>query len=274
MGALSFHFILRHRQNIMSRNLLLILSSILMVVQSNKYILSDEPVQHHHAKGYCQSKYGTTLASIHSEADNAETQALCEQEALYCLIGLFHYIQPTDDGHHHFDEHWHWIDGTRHDYYAWAEGFPSYYHTHFEPEDDCVYLYAEDGAWRDGKCAAMGTVHVICNKYNPTTTTVPTQIPTVTPTVSPIATLIVHSTETIMHGMNTMNTTENGEGQRNDDGKGSVHNMDVGAVIILVLVIVVILLVIGGCIYCHYKKKREQLRINEHHLVLENDPEL
>ena len=109
---------------------------------------------------------GTSLASIHSEADNLEATSLCVPQSgdkrPGCLIGL----NDLSDERVSDPTGWLWTDGTTTEYLNWHQGEPNDYYHRYHVDEDCVLLYKADGTWYDSICSWKG--RVLCNnpKYS------------------------------------------------------------------------------------------------------------
>jgi len=101
------------------------------------------------ARDWCQSQ-GLTMASIHSEADNAAAFEECPGN---CWIGL------NCIGMSHGD--FSWTDGSEWSYTKWQSGQPDDNHGHSNPDEDCVCMYGGD-SWFDGDCNYP--LSALCNK--------------------------------------------------------------------------------------------------------------
>eukprot|EP01084_Bolivina_argentea_P074806 135678_1 len=98
-----------------------------------KYIFVDIIATADQAETYCNKKYGTSLASIHSEIDNDEATRMCNSncnptygwdECLRgCSIGL-------NEKQKEFK--WVWNDGSEFNYNNWDHGLPT---NHSEPNN-------------------------------------------------------------------------------------------------------------------------------------------
>eukprot|EP01083_Nonionella_stella_P191867 709778_1 len=138
------------------------------------------------SNAFCEFSYGTTLASIHSDAQNDEAGLLCPTSGPTdaCWIG--------GNDHNSYSE---WLDGTPFDYghdtsggvYPWLSGNPD------GGTEHCLEL-RQDNRWNDNECDNLRPP--ICNyptsnptemTQNPTNmpTSNPTKIPTTNPTDTP-----------------------------------------------------------------------------------------
>ena len=109
------------------------------------------------SNSYCESTYGTSLATIKSSTENqlAMIAAVYSVSSLiYAWIGVYNIDDATT---------FKWIDGTRNDFYNytnWASGEPN------NADEDCAQL-KYDGTWNDNYCVHEYTF--VCNAYPRTT---------------------------------------------------------------------------------------------------------
>ena len=156
--------------------------------ESDNYILVDTNLDFAASESFCQSVYGTNLASTHNENENMEVLNLCTQYGSIWSnwIGLNDIDNETNRSQHG----WKWTDDSPYDetvYHKWGAGEPN---NILIGGEDCVELFVGNGGyWNDLPCSR--TYPFICNKYNPTTsptfdpTKDPTRDPTSVPTMNP-----------------------------------------------------------------------------------------
>eukprot|EP01083_Nonionella_stella_P147779 466816_1 len=126
------------------------------------------------AESFCETKYGTTLASVHSAADNTEISNLCVNSAENaCYIGL------TDQT---VESTFVWNDGSNYDYVASL--FETGNTDHGGYDEDCVIVFT-DGTWHDTPCHTSHPYSFICNAPTPAPTKVPSTNPTQNPSAFP-----------------------------------------------------------------------------------------
>ena len=104
------------------------------------------------ANSYCQDKYGTQLASIHSSSDSVEIATIIDElNIYYAWIGL----KDNDGDNVYTDESW--IDGSSLSYTNWMSNRPN------SASQQCVeaWLYY-DGKWNDESCTYESS-GFICN---------------------------------------------------------------------------------------------------------------
>eukprot|EP01084_Bolivina_argentea_P131907 232773_1 len=108
---------------------------------------------------YCKSTYGTTLASIHSSAENIIVSDLCSSVgATVCWIGR--YCQEYQNGetipHQMNDSCWTWYDETEQDFGQYQQGASIYNGT-------IIYssIHASAGNWDDWPSDTQ--IYFICN---------------------------------------------------------------------------------------------------------------
>ena len=124
------------------------------------------------ANDECLSRFGTQLASIHSETQNIQAHSSVNSNR--CWIGL---NDQTIEGT------FEWFDGSNIDYTNWDNEQPNNYRG-----QDCVEIYTSNGAWNDLGCNEDDILYYfVCNHPNKTIhpTTVPTKSPTLVPTGYP-----------------------------------------------------------------------------------------
>ena len=111
------------------------------------------------SESYCESTYGTTLATIRSSTDNQ----LAMIAAVYSEPGVSQaWIGFNDMA---LEGTFEWIDGTRNDFYNytnWASGEPN----DANGGEHCT-LIKNDGTWNDGICGHAEWF--VCNAYPRTT---------------------------------------------------------------------------------------------------------
>jgi len=130
------------------------------------------PVSWSAAEEYCQERFGTHLASIHSEADRLDSINVCKRAKGVdkCWIGL------TDSGTQDDELQWKWSDSSSFDYQlGWADGEPT--GDMVSVNEDCVYIAPEKAyGWNDFDCRGYWEVDknirvfsFLCNNpdYNP-----------------------------------------------------------------------------------------------------------
>ena len=107
------------------------------------------------AESYCNSTYGTNLASIHSEEEHSISYSLINSRNGW--IGL---NDRETDGTYI------WNDGSPFDYDNWHPGEPN----NGGSLQGCVALWNDnDGEWEDWWCTTESAVYCfLCNEINPT----------------------------------------------------------------------------------------------------------
>ena len=116
------------------------------------------------AESYCESTYGTTLATIRSSTENQ----LAMIAAVYSgSLFVYTWIGFNDMD---VDGTFEWIDGTRNDVYNytnWASGEPN----NVGGNEDCGQIWYNGnnkfGTWNDESCGS--TMSFVCNAYPRTT---------------------------------------------------------------------------------------------------------
>ena len=126
----------------------------------NKYIVIAENYHRDDGQSECNTRFGTSLASIHNAEDEEYTQALC-QDAVNdhlqdwnnkvsdgCRIGL------DDDND---NDEFRWMDGTSTDYTAWGPGEPGH-------QGPCILL-EQDGGYLWGEISSdSDETYILCNR--------------------------------------------------------------------------------------------------------------
>lgn len=104
------------------------------------FVKGGSSMSYSEAVDYCQS-IGRELASIHSDAENAEALTVCyDDSSTDCWIGAF----STDNTIYGFN----WTDNTPWDYTNWGSGEPNDYNN----AEDCVHMFYS-GQWNDNSCS-------------------------------------------------------------------------------------------------------------------------
>eukprot|EP01083_Nonionella_stella_P242612 846126_1 len=103
------------------------------------------------SNAYCEASYGTTLASIHNDAQNDEAGTLCPSSApLYgCWVGG-----------HNANSAWEWLDGTPFDYGSntaggvapWAVIDGDNQPDNSGGNEDCLEIRQDSNTWNDRRC--------------------------------------------------------------------------------------------------------------------------
>merc|ERR1712087_509682 len=135
------------------------------------------------AQVYCES-FGSDLASIHSEADNAAALEICPGDT--CWIGLR-------------DDTYAYTDGSSYDYEDWNDVAPR------AGKYNCVTLWY--GQWSDAPCE--WTIVPLCNGPLPSEdpTSMPTIDPSMYPTLEPTtSTVVVEETEAVTETTDVVNS--------------------------------------------------------------------
>eukprot|EP01083_Nonionella_stella_P303503 1050875_1 len=176
-------------------NTLTILLMLHVIHTSNsQYLFVEQKVNWAAAASYCQTTYGTSLASIHNETDNEQVSTLCQSSCPSCSANWQHgcWIGLNDKANERHDSPlgWVWLDGSAFDFEKWRENEPT-----GGTDRDCVFIYPADypnaggsyqTKWADVECSA--TAYFLCNDPDPPTaqpTDAPTQPPTTNPSHSP-----------------------------------------------------------------------------------------
>ena len=135
-------------------------------IYRDSYILIQEALNFTAAELFCNSKYGTNLASIHSPNENIEANDLCVIATGNCWIG-----SNDRDAESTFI----WTDGSMHDYDRYFAGEPN-----GGSSSNCNHIWAgHNGSWADAGCSSV--YPFLCNTNNPTGA--PTNAPTDSPTL-------------------------------------------------------------------------------------------
>ena len=130
------------------------LVSAIITITWAQYIFVETQLTANEANDYCQTKYGTSLASIHSQQDQDYITNNCvphnTQQQIGCIIGATdqyneRYTSGTD---------WQWFDGSPFNYSNWASNEPNNYNAGYE--EDCVTVMMQwpgepAGVWNDVK---------------------------------------------------------------------------------------------------------------------------
>eukprot|EP01084_Bolivina_argentea_P186723 321769_1 len=152
------------------------------------YIFVDEKMTANEAEIFCNTQYGSSLASIHSESDNIIAATLCvPQSTDYrkgCTIGLNDKLSESNNDGTSYG--WIWNDGSSFDYYNWKTNEPNNWYE-FPQGEDCVLIWPHNyvpsidaGTWNDIPCNGHGnyTQRFLCNYGLKTTSNPITNTPT------------------------------------------------------------------------------------------------
>eukprot|EP01084_Bolivina_argentea_P136778 240901_1 len=187
-----------------SFSLLLLITYLSISSTAQKYIFVDIIMSANEAEAYCNSTYGTTLASIHNSSDNTAAQTLCVPQAndpkKACSIGLNDKLNERGSDR----TLWTWSDGTAYDFATnWRTNEPNDYNG-FPNGEDCAVIWQSDGLWNDIPCDGPQNdssgyfQRFLCNygTYFPSsaptsTTTNPSITPTKSPSKSPTITTTI-----------------------------------------------------------------------------------
>eukprot|EP01084_Bolivina_argentea_P023253 43366_1 len=135
---------------------------------SDNYIYNQYPMSFDQAEAFCNSRYGTHLASILNANEQIETSNLCKGQ---CWIGL----SDTDQ-----EGTFKWIDGSPFSYSDWDPNEPN----NHGGNEDCADINLSHH-WNDVPCTL--SLNFLCNIQNAPTNnpTVPSTSPsTATPTTA------------------------------------------------------------------------------------------
>ena len=139
------------------------LCNLPIIEPSENYIVGLIKMSWNDANNYCQSEYGTTLASIHTAEENEEAWGLCDRISKHeddlCFIGL----NDIDN-----EKAWLWSDNSVYIYENWADDQPNDGYG-----EDCTMMRIN--GWNDYSCDNAGWF--LCNRH-PTPTPEPTTDPT------------------------------------------------------------------------------------------------
>ena len=107
------------------------------------------------ALSYCETVYGTSLASIHSSIDETNCNAARYDGTANAWIGLSDFASPGT---------WVWSDGTSYDFtISWKSGEPS----NSGGNEDCVHFWYSLATFNDRHCTGWPTRQFICNQPTP-----------------------------------------------------------------------------------------------------------
>lgn len=112
---------------------------------NNPYVLvkNTNQISWSDAEKYCQSKYGTQLASIHNEKQKEKATELTGYKSRP-WIGLYYNGDSNQ---------YEWSDGTSNNYFDWAKGEPSQ-----ASNEGCVEIeYSKNKQWNDFDCSGYDT---------------------------------------------------------------------------------------------------------------------
>eukprot|EP01083_Nonionella_stella_P177032 621080_1 len=162
-----------------------------IVSENGKYIwvptITDWPT----GESYCNTQYGTSLASIHSAADDNEISSLCATYAQnWCYIGLND--QNTEGS-------FVWSDGSNRDYTPSLFTNNGYWNGVYE---NCIILFDSGSmpwSWGDSSCHTYNPYSFICNAPTPSPTT-----DTSAPSLAPTSSCLDYNNETSADGNNEM----------------------------------------------------------------------
>ena len=125
-----------------------------------KYIAVNSPQTHADAEAYCQTMYGTHLATIKSLAENNDVVDVISATNItsnYVWIG---YNDIDNEGT------WVWLGDTQNDTFTnWGSGQPN----GSVAGEDCAHIYADSGLWNDQSCSLL--IPFVCNAYSTTNET-------------------------------------------------------------------------------------------------------
>ena len=109
------------------------------VKRSDNYIYVQYPQKGwRKAEQFCRDKFGTNLASVHSDEEMNEITDLINGASVW--IGL-HDIR--------IEKKFRWIDKSDVDYTKWAPGEPN---DDGNKNEDCVITWINNQYWNDGEC--------------------------------------------------------------------------------------------------------------------------
>eukprot|EP01084_Bolivina_argentea_P306416 529485_1 len=177
----------------------LVCTIILINPINSGYIGVSQAKSQPNANDYCLATYGTTLASIHSNAENNAVYDACTSTGITeCWIGRYcpSYIALCDSGS--WTKGWDWYDGTS-EFYGNFQGGSE------DPANRGMVIQAAghsgtDGAWDDHD--EDSSEYFVCN-----TTPEPTKNPTKNPTPMPTTSMPTTSMPTTSMPTTSMPTT-------------------------------------------------------------------
>ncbi len=122
-----------------------------ITVTPHDFIEGTSSMNWEEAEDWCLNNYGSHLASIHNDSQNAAASSVCGDR---CWIGATIKESTWSD--------WTWSDGTNWNYTMWNAGEPN----DADGAEDCVHIYG-NGVWNDVSCDATfrplctneGTLH-------------------------------------------------------------------------------------------------------------------
>ena len=113
------------------------------IIKSDNFIYVRNPtLKYANANRFCQQRFGTDLASVHSDDEMYEITCLVANDVAY--IGL------DDKGNRGVEGTFTWIDGTSLDYTKWAPGEPN---QHGGTNEDCTVTWEDGEYWNDAPCS-------------------------------------------------------------------------------------------------------------------------
>eukprot|EP01084_Bolivina_argentea_P095295 171344_1 len=157
--------------------LLLLILLFITNLQAQNYVMVREQLSFSDAESHCINTYGTHLASIHSEPDNAEAYNLCAANKPStdwnifsgCWIG---YSDVNATGAYN------WEDSSTTNFINWRDGAPNDVDMGWSSAV-CAFIKVnlDDSQWEDTGCSINSAItRFLCNKAH--STSYPTKYPT------------------------------------------------------------------------------------------------